>query len=112
MPVPPVRRSALATSVPRRAIRARAASAPSTPPAVVAPGAGGEAEDALTAALAEARALGHEAEVEEIVRAAGVTLADVRGPVRRRDLVEVRRGGGRAPPSRGAPLPRIGRARQ
>ena len=54
--------------------------------------------------------LGHEAEIEDIVHAAGATLDDVRGPVRRRDLVEVRRVVARYLRTSGCSLPEIGRA--
>jgi hypothetical protein len=61
------------------------------------------------AAVAAARGVHVAAEVEEIVTAGGMTMADLRAPSRKRELVEVRRIVAIYLRQRGCSLPEIGR---
>ncbi len=68
-----------------------------------------DTEAELTAAVAAARRLRYTAEVEQIVGAAGVTVDQMRGRRKGRELVEVRRIVAAYLRRRGCSLPEIGR---
>ena len=94
---------------PRSESRAQAATMRTTPRSPAGVAAGGGADADLAAAVAAARGVHVAAEVEEIVAAAGMTMADLRAPSRKRELVEVRRIVAAYLRRRGCSLPEIGR---
>lgn len=71
--------------------------------------AGGGLAEAVAAARRSCR-MASEADLEEIAAAAGASLAQMRGPSRRRALVELRRIAARYLRARGCSLPEIGEA--
>jgi len=79
------------------------------PRAAVGVAANGGACADLAAAVAAARGVHVAAEAEEIVAAAGMTMADLRAPSRKREIVEVRRIVAIYLRQRGCSLPEIGR---
>jgi chromosomal replication initiation ATPase DnaA len=80
-----------------------------TPRAAAGVAADGGVEAYLAAAVAAARRVPVAAEVEEIVAAAGMTMADLRAPSRKREMMEVRRIVAAYLRRRGCSLPEIGR---
>ena len=106
---PAVRATPPVAPVSRPVVTARAAAAPGPGrPAVAAPADCG-ADANLAAAVAAARRLRFTTEVEQIVRAAGVTVEQMRGRGKGRELVEVRRIVAAYLRRRGCSLPEIGR---
>jgi hypothetical protein len=108
---PSVRVTLPAAPVPPPAASAPAAAAPTPAPArpIVAAQADDGADADLAAAVAAARRLRFTTEVEQIVVAAGVTVEQVRGRGKGRELVEVRRIVAACLRRRGCSLPEIGR---
>jgi len=98
-----------ATPGPRPAVDARAAAASHPVRPAVAPSFAADADADLAAAVAAARRLRFVSEVEQITAAAGVTVEQVRGRGKGRELVEVRRIVAAYLRRRGCSLPEIGR---
>ena len=93
----------------RRPVNAVQAGSPPTARPVVVPSADSDADADLVAAVAAARRLRFAIEVEQIAGAAGLTVEQVRGRGKGRELVEVRRIVAAYLRSRGCSLPEIGR---
>jgi DnaA-like protein len=106
VPPPPARRPQAPSALPPTTAGRVVPTPTVTRPAVVVDG---DADADLAAAVAAARRLAFTTEVEQIVAAAGVSMADVRGASMSRRLTEVRRIVATYLRRRGCSLPEIGR---